>query len=130
MLTLLVRYLHAADSVMVLNDDGAVLEHGDFHELKMKQDEFVQNLLSSETKQHSQDKSQSKVKLSPSARPPKDLIVRQNKQADALRKSGDTAVYAYYLKSVGRRDSIVILILGALSVFCDKFPSKSLPMKL
>ncbi|BAE60510.1 unnamed protein product [Aspergillus oryzae RIB40] len=59
-------------------------------------------------------------------RPPMDHIIRRNKEVDATRQSGDTAVYAYYLRAVGWRDSIFLLILGAVSVFCDKFPSRSL----
>lgn len=124
LITLIVHHLHLADNIIVMNDDGTILEQGDLQKLQTKQDRVVQKLLSSEEEHNIQDKSPPIVIPSASVTASKDLIIRQNRHKDCLRKSGDSAVYAYYFKSVGWRDSIIMLVLGALSVFCDKFPSK------
>lgn len=41
---------------------------------------------------------------------------------DLLRKTGDTTLYKYYLKSVGWKDGLTILVLTIGAQFCASFP--------
>ncbi|OGM47734.1 ABC transporter [Aspergillus bombycis] len=117
-----VRHMQAADNVMVIDDDGSMVQCDTFDELQKGSNGYVAQLVDHTDRPGPTEPSLDLESVKPT-RPPMDHIVRRNKEVDATRQSGDTAVYAYYLQAVGWRDSIFLFILGAVSVFCDKFPT-------
>lgn len=46
-------------------------------------------------------------------------------EEDLLRKTGDSTLYKYYMKSVGWKDGITILLLTIGAQFCVYFPRES-----
>lgn len=121
----IVRHIQAADSVIVI-EDGLPVHCDTFDELQKGSNRYIAQLLDHAKQPCTAEPSSDLEPVKKPIRPPMDHIIRRNKEVDATRQSGDTAVYAYYLRAVGWRDSIFLLILGAVSVFCDKFPSRSL----
>ncbi|RAQ56523.1 ABC transporter [Aspergillus flavus] len=117
-----VRHIQAADSVIVI-EDGIPVHCDTFDELQKGSNRYIAQLLDHAEQPCTAEPSSDLEPVKKPIRPPMDHIIRRNKEVDATRQSGDTAVYAYYLRAVGWRDSIFLLILGAVSVFCDKFPT-------
>jgi ATP-binding cassette subfamily C (CFTR/MRP) protein 1 len=50
------------------------------------------------------------------------VVKNSEQEEDLLRKTGDVALYKYYLKSVGWKDGIAILALTIGAQFCVYFP--------
>ncbi|KAE8372815.1 P-loop containing nucleoside triphosphate hydrolase protein [Aspergillus bertholletiae] len=118
-----VHHMQIADNVMVIGEDGSMVRCDTFDELQKGSTGYIAQL-GDHPEQPFQTEQLSDLKpVKKSTRPPTDHIIRRNKEVDATRQFGDTAVYAYYLQTIGWRDSIFLFILGAVSVFCDKFPN-------
>ncbi|KAK6835260.1 hypothetical protein RU639_002156 [Aspergillus parasiticus] len=118
-----VRYMQAADNVMVIEDDGSMVHCDTFEQLQKGCNGYIAQLVDHGEQPCAAEPSSDLEPVSRPARPPMDHIVRRNKEVDATRQSGDIAVYAYYIQAIGWRDSMFLLILGAVSAFCDKFPT-------
>jgi len=116
--------LRDADNIIVLGDSGTIVEQGTFHSLSL-QNGYVQNLFIDYQAQETQ--SESILDISEDIR--KDLttaaIKNFEQEEDLLRKTGDMTLYKYYLRSVGWKDGITILVLTIGAQFCVYFPRKN-----
>ncbi|PIG90112.1 ABC transporter [Aspergillus arachidicola] len=109
-----VRYMQAADNVMVIEDDGSMVHCDTFEQLQKGCNGYIAQLVDHGEQPCAAEPSSDLEPVSRPARPPMDHIVRRNKEVDATRQSGDIAVYAYYIQAIGWRDSMFLLILGAI----------------
>jgi ATP-binding cassette subfamily C (CFTR/MRP) protein 1 len=116
-----VRHLRDADNIIVLSDTGTILQQGSFQTLNL-QDGYVQNLLLNSDTNESSSKSPSAAteEIERNDHVAKVKITEQDQ--DLLRKTGDSTLYKYYLKSVGWKDGISILLLSIGAQFCVYFP--------
>lgn len=120
----LVRYLRDADQIIVLGNDGHIIEQGTLHELEQNdgyaRNSFIESVAYKDPKEGVEEKIAEAPKQSslPKGRLSKD------EQRELLRRSGDTSLYTYYLKSIGWRYGITAFILNSAAVFFIYFPRK------
>ena len=116
------QHLRSADRILVLGNDGIVLEQGTFTELNASNG-YVRHLIIEEkqTKRASvdeppmiRDKPEAQARVA-------GLDLLRN---DKARQTGDTAVYKYYYRSVGWKRMVPWVMVGIVGVFCEKFPGR------
>ncbi|TVY60887.1 ABC transporter FUM19 [Lachnellula suecica] len=116
-----VRHLREANKIVVLGGSGTIVEQGTFQSLDF-QNGYLQNLIvdsqikGSQTSKVSDIVEETNNNLSTAA------AKNPETEDDLLRKTGDTTLYKYYLKSVGWKDSLTILALTICAQFCVSFP--------
>ncbi|RDW58727.1 hypothetical protein BP6252_13203 [Coleophoma cylindrospora] len=109
-----VDYLSFSDHIITLGSQGELEEQGSFEELNSKEG-YVNNLSVRVKAAHDAENPipGSKEDTDPE---PRELI------PNGQRQLGDMTIYKYYIDTVGWRNSIVFLALGALFVFGSSFP--------
>ena len=112
-------YLEQADQILVLGDDGTIADRGTFQDVKdCKYLENISMQPGSEQGHDATDESANSEKPS--------LVAPRGPSADAeldlLRKSGDTSLYWYYLRSIGWRFGLFSLSLSLSACFFQVFP--------
>jgi ATP-binding cassette subfamily C (CFTR/MRP) protein 1 len=115
-----VRHLPEADNIVVLGEDGSIIEQGNFEHLNTEQG-YVQSLIVEDQAEKSYSNTVSDT-VTKSKKEAAEKAVEDTSASDLLRKTGDLTLYKYYLKSVGWKDGIVILTLTFSSQFCQYFP--------
>ncbi|GKT86904.1 LOW QUALITY PROTEIN: ABC multudrug transporter [Colletotrichum tofieldiae] len=113
------NYLKFADKIVILGDDGRIVSQGNFNAIRKST--YLESLSIEETQSSEADGSET-VAFSKSRQQKQS----QNKAAeteteqDLLRKTGDTTLYWYYLKSIGWLYSLgdclaggVLIVIGA-----------------
>jgi len=104
----------------VLGANGKIAQQGTYDELR-QQDGFIQSILlhpapsSNETFLDAKNMNGEYTKPST-----KEVTVRDQAQ-DLARRTGDMAVYGYYMKSIGWRKATVFAGFAALAVFASSF---------
>jgi ATP-binding cassette subfamily C (CFTR/MRP) protein 1 len=113
--------LREVDNIVVLGENGTVIEQGTFASLDL-QGGYVQSLIIEA--QAKKPQSHSTSDALENARDDRDTTAVRDTEAedDLLRKTGDMTLYKYYLKSVGWKDGITILLLTLSARFCLYFP--------
>ena len=119
-----VTYLEQADQVLVLADDGTTADRGTFQDVK--DCKYLENI----TMQTGVGQGHGAAEETADSEKPS-LVAPPGPSADAeldlLRKSGDTSLYWYYLRSIGWRFGLVSLSLSVSACFFQIFPRSWLP---
>ncbi|CEJ91185.1 hypothetical protein VHEMI06915 [[Torrubiella] hemipterigena] len=124
MATHAVEYLHYADHIVALNDKGSIEEQGSFQELDA-QDGYVHNLRFNRDKESLQDEQekQQDENRQPVLYEPVVSREDENDESEELaRRTGDSAVYKYYVKSIGWKFSSIIVFTAVAYAFANRFP--------
>jgi ATP-binding cassette subfamily C (CFTR/MRP) protein 1 len=123
-----VHHIRSADRIIVLGQDGHIVQHGKFEDLS-SQDGYVQHLLVNLLKEKNPDDSEVETALDGvvSAKPPQKqaMVTTAAISTDSGNKkqaTGETAVFAYYFKSIGAYRAAWFLITTVACVFCTNFP--------
>lgn len=110
-----VQYLRYADHIVALAEDGSVAEQGTFSELESR-DGYVHHMkikaVSFDERQEGQ----------PALLPIKALEKANDAQHDLARRTGDVAIYRYYLRTLGMACCLGIVASDVLFTFGVKFP--------
>nr|POE63570.1 metal resistance protein ycf1 [Quercus suber] len=113
-----VQFFHHAAHIVALSKDGAILEQGNFDQLRST-GEYLGNLAKIQNQIAEDDLPINSQALSkPSAATKVDDALQ-----DLSRRTGDSTVYTYYAKSIGWRLGSVILVSAASFAFCMQFPT-------
>lgn len=108
-----VEYFNDADQLIVVDNNGSVTVETDREGLNKK---MLQTLMS-ETKEHTDSESDEKK------------VVEEDKDVPFIRKSGDTTLYTYYLKSMRKRTLAAFLVMIGLVAVLESFPGMALLSK-
>lgn len=120
MVTHAVEYLHHADHIISLGDGGKVVEQGSFEELDSHQNGYMHNLnLSGKQQGHNE---QDMSAIAPRSEPVVTQIPDDNADQELARRTGDSAVYKYYARSVGWKFASIIVLTAIAFAFSNKFP--------
>jgi len=111
-----VRRLPFANHIVALGVDGSIVEQGSFQELLIH-GKYVQNLRSKATEDKTLKESPPPIEFEESAGVELQKMVAgqpatQSHIDDKKRMNGDSAVYMYYMKSLGKRSIASFLIFG------------------
>jgi ATP-binding cassette subfamily C (CFTR/MRP) protein 1 len=125
-----IHHLPLADNIIVLGSNGQVLEQGSYAHLRSK-DGFVSQVLvhpemlqqrSSARPEEAAEPVKGKGKGTGAV--PKDFQgPSANDVSDLTRRTGDTAVYKYYLSSIGWKLCLASAVSGFLYMIGSNFPS-------
>jgi hypothetical protein len=112
--------LSFADHIIVLNPDGYIAERGSFHDLKMT-NTYIKQMLSMSTKndydsKHVDTNGFDSILRSTVKKPSDDDI------AEVARRTGDIAVYKYYLRAIGSRQTLLPMMIITIYSFSANFP--------
>lgn len=113
------QYLHEADNIIALDDTGRVLEQGSYQDLQ-RLGGYVNSLRSGSKIGENANAAEAAV-----LEPQKESAAAAKKadmQADLARRTGDTALYGYYLRSIGWRLNIILVVACTVFTFGLKFP--------
>lgn len=113
-----VHHLHCADHIVVLGQDGKVIEQGSFSALS-SHGTYVRNL----SLGSSHDESPKELKPPCLAREP--VVARQadgDAERELARQTGDFSVYKYYTTSIGWKLGSLIVLTAISFAFGRKFP--------
>lgn len=112
------RFLPEADHIIVLRQDGTIMEQGSFSELDAAAG-YVHSLHSERKTSGESAITQEEIPPDASGPSPPDALVAAQ---DLTRKTGDIAVYSYYVKSIGWKLTATVVLSSAISGFVEKFP--------
>lgn len=124
MATHAVDYLNYADYIVALDEKGSVEEQGSFQVLDDAQDGYVHNLRFSRDQEaypNSQEKQDENGQ--PAIHEP--AVAREDDDdefEELARRTGDSAVYKYYVKSIGWKFSSTIVFTAVAYAFSNRFP--------
>lgn len=110
-----------ASNIIVLGENGTIIEQGSFQSLDHNNN-YVQKLLVDSQANDSYPKDAPEAHDDVKQDPFTSAAIHSEPEDDLLRKSGDLTLYKYYLKSVGWKDGLVILLLSICTQFCVSFP--------
>ncbi|KAJ9213389.1 hypothetical protein DTO166G4_5015 [Paecilomyces variotii] len=112
-----------ADHIIVLDTGGRIKEQGQFHALNASGG-YVSSfeLPPAEWDYKPEKRSKSKL-LSNASSSPIAVKTEHTIEAEANKKTGDIAVYLYYIKSIGKLGALIFAIFISAFVFCISFPS-------
>ncbi|KAK6611684.1 ABC transporter [Botrytis cinerea] len=111
-----VEHLQSADNIIVLSDNGSILEQGDFRKLRENNDSHVKDLILHE----SPDMKSAEIPIAEAMNnaPTKPKSLEAN---DINRQDGDASVYFYFAKSVGRIYFCLFIGTVVLYTFSSEF---------
>ncbi|KAI1880861.1 hypothetical protein JX265_001101 [Neoarthrinium moseri] len=122
-----VRHLPAADCVIALAPDGAILEQGSFAELIKNEAGYVNSLgikslsnSSSEASEYGDDAGESRPELLRRYTTASSIV---SESADSSRQLGDRKVYKLYFKSMGYTLTFAVFFCGVALGFFNNFPT-------
>lgn len=114
------QFLSQADQIIVLRQDGTIAEQGSYAELNATKG-YVDVSRSSQDHPGVDESLQQDVTLPVSLPLPTNQV--EKAQIDLARKTGDIAVYGYYIKSIGWKLSAIVILSSAISGFIENFPN-------
>jgi ATP-binding cassette, subfamily C (CFTR/MRP), member 1 len=106
-----------------LGANGHIAQRGTYDELR-QQDGFIKSILLHPTPSSDEGSQDAKAMKSDIKVSTKEAAARDQAR-DLARRTGDMAVYAYYMKSVGWRKAMVFAGFAALAVFASSFSRMS-----
>jgi ATP-binding cassette subfamily C (CFTR/MRP) protein 1 len=115
-----VRHLRDAEHIVVLSEDGQISQQGGFEQLNL-QSGYVRDLFLEEEKIKVKAV-QTEPTESEQSEEPAETTPKASEEADLLRRTGEVAVYKYYLQSVGWKHGLGLLALKSLWAFTEAFP--------
>lgn len=118
MATHAVRRLPIVDSIISLNENGYITEHGTYAALKQANG-YVQslNILARETSEE-----QKNEKEDIATKPPSRAATDVEEQEDLIRRKGDWATYAHYFRSAGTLSSCLSLVWALIWTTTTQMP--------
>ncbi|PYH89272.1 P-loop containing nucleoside triphosphate hydrolase protein [Aspergillus ellipticus CBS 707.79] len=111
-----VQHLHFADKVAIMTSDGHIENQGPLHSLGLEQ-EAIMEMADVKLNESSTDPSSEKVS---SAKKVQTLTV--DDIADISRRTGDFAVYSYYLRAIGWYHTLIACVIIIVHTFAANFP--------
>ena len=116
------KYLHDADQVIVLGNDGRITDQGNIIELRQKS-EYIKSLFSEQDLQPKLEENIEEDSTNPleSISPVEEGKSEMAKKGILQKFSGDQSLYSYYLKSVGTGHALMVFGLGCCSQFLILF---------
>lgn len=117
-LTVLVRHLPLADHIVVLGSNGTIAQQGIYESLKSR-DGFDKTLALQPEQEEATPTEAPKNKRATIG-----VITGPTENAikDLCRKTGDTALYKYYAKSIGWRSTLIFVVVTCCYIFANNFP--------
>ncbi len=121
--------LSYADKIIVLGNDGTILEEGSFEELSQQQGHVFNLSLQPpdwkyENKPETDSHEDTPFNTISGYIPDQAVLSKEDAEAEASRRTGDLSVYKFYLGSVGWLAAIIFIVMMIAFVFCTTFPSK------
>ncbi|MGI4815732.1 MAG: ABC transporter transmembrane domain-containing protein, partial [Janthinobacterium lividum] len=121
LITHAVKYFHLADHIVVLDDDSHIAEQGSYEDLNSQSGYISKLEVTEEAKAATESRDHDgQEKVSSKAKGPKGPS--EDDVMDLTRKTGDMAVYGYWLKSIGAPSAIMFLSFCAAYSFMVAFP--------
>jgi ATP-binding cassette subfamily C (CFTR/MRP) protein 1 len=116
----LVNYLPSADSVILMNSDGTIVQQGAYDELRLSENDV--KILESKGKENDVSPSEGSDDK-PEANRSKDKASAQSTSAlELTRKTGDMSLYKFYFSSVGPTLVIGWMFLAGVYIFSTRIP--------
>lgn len=112
------QYFHLADHIVIFGTEKKIVEQGSFDELRSQEGYISKILLKAFDDDKKSDEDESRMTTEKKAA--KDPVAEA--AADLTRKTGDTAVYRYWLQSVGWKVATLFLVLQISYSFFLTFP--------
>ena len=113
------------DRIIVLSDDGQVVDQGSFSFLKEKPQLKGFMLASQVRPSHGDTSLADTANTSQQQASPAKASSDDGQKFDLLRQSGDTSLYWYYLKSIGWAYGLTGLAIGVVYMGMGLFPGTS-----
>lgn len=120
-LTHLVRHLFLADYLVVLTANGTIAQQGTYNSLKSLPGFVRDTLITVDDRKIESDITE---EPSPESFNIDLLVPRQDALMDLTRQAGDSTIYKYYAKSIGKFWIVCILMAAAAFTFSHSFPRK------
>lgn len=124
----LVHHLKDADNIIVLGNEGQIVEQGDPSKFEQGNKYARNSFVASGTTENPNEINDDAAETTESSTVPKQNYAEIDTQRDFLRRSGDTSLYTYYFKSIGWRHGLAMVFLNSTVVFFIYFPRKSNPL--
>ncbi|KAH8665276.1 putative ABC multidrug transporter [Tricladium varicosporioides] len=112
-----IQRLPYSDHIIVLGEDGKLAEQGSFFELNSRKG-YVQKLEITNFNSRTSKTVKGALPEEPLANPANEIP-----REEGDRRTGDTTVYFYYVKTMGFKRSLVFLLLLACYVVCVTYPN-------
>ncbi|KAJ9315863.1 hypothetical protein DTO271D3_3841 [Paecilomyces variotii] len=107
-----------ADNIIVFDPEGHITGQGSFEDLKMT-NTYIKQMLATSTKNDSNhaDTNKSDSTLRKTVKKPSDDDI-----AEVARRTGDIAVYKYYLRAIGWQHTLLAMMIITIYSFSANFP--------
>lgn len=109
-----------ADHIIVFNSEGHIAEQGSFQDLKMA-NTYIKQMLATSLKD---DSDQADTTVSESIIRSTVKKLSDDDIAEVARRTGDIAVYKYYLRAIGWRHTLFATMIITIYSFSANFPRK------
>ena len=120
-----------SDHIVVLDEEGRLAEQGTFEKLSSSGGYVSGFDLSQPDWDYSPEKQIYEAPPKYTERAASDTKVTEDDvQAEANRRTGDTTIYLYYIRSVGWVPTLIFIVSIVIFIFGISFPSKSLNLEL
>ncbi|KAE8441372.1 hypothetical protein EG329_005475 [Mollisiaceae sp. DMI_Dod_QoI] len=116
-----VRHLREVDNIIVLDENGTVSEQGTFDSLDLENGHLHDLIIDSRDQKSQPEIESNTVRENNTVNLTAAVSNIEQSKDDLLRQTGDLTLYKYYLKSVGWKDGVAILVLSVGSQFCSYF---------
>ena len=118
------KRLPYADHIVVLDKNGTTAEQGTFEQLNNGRGYVSRLTLSPPSWDYVPEYSNDLDLTSYSSNVPQQGMTEDSLEEDAARRTGDVAVYLYYVRSVGWVATWIFIISITIFTFCNSFPRK------
>jgi ATP-binding cassette subfamily C (CFTR/MRP) protein 1 len=111
---------------VVLEKEGSIAEQGPFERLNASGGYISSFNLTSPDWEFTPEKHEYEAPPRYSEPPSSNQVTEEELQAEANRRTGDVAIYGYYVGTVGWIPTIIFVVSITIFIFGMSFPSKSL----
>ena len=124
------KRLPYADHIVVLDKTGKIAEQGTFEQLNNSGGYVSTFTLPPPSWDYVPEHSSDIDLASYSSKAPQKGMTEDSLEEDAARRTGDVAVYLYYIQSVGWLATWIFIISITIFTFCNSFPRKYSPLAI
>src|SRR2546429_4248012 len=119
------KRLPYADHIVALSNDGKIAEQGKFEYLNLTGGYVSSFSLSQPEWNYTLDDNEvgKESAIEYTYCPSSSNVTTESIEAEASRRTGDVAIYLYYINSIGWLPTIIFIVTITSFVFCVSFPS-------
>jgi ATP-binding cassette subfamily C (CFTR/MRP) protein 1 len=123
-LSLVAKRLPYCDHIVALSKEGSISEQGTFDKLNATGGYVANFDLPTPDWDFAPEKHNYEAPPRYSERANNAMVTEDDIQAETNRRTGDVAIYYYYIKSVGWAAALIFMVSVTLFIFGQSFPSK------